>query len=523
MLKKRGLSSFVIGIIAAVVLLAISWRPLPVFNLLIFIAVVPLLFLTQWLSELRKFIWISSFITYFLVILLWQGLTVSWMGQVSNQIYLIAAALNPLHYALPLSFVPLVWKKRGEVTGVLFFIVLFLTIEWIVQYSPLASPFFLLGYTLGDIPQVIQHYRWIGIEGGSLWILSVNGIIYLMLRRGLSYSRVITLILACFFLPISASLSIPSFDRTDLNVAMLHSQRNSYAKDAVKEPSKEMHSLLNNFRNCRSGVDLYILPETSIVNFGWLHHVDDQSASREARKFVDSTNSTLIFGAIGFYPAGQKSKKAYVSCDEQEEFCYTTHNVSVNIGANKRTQLISKELFIPFQEQIPLLQTFPWIENWIEHVGMRSLYSPMKNGVTSFNTSCGRLVSVLCYESIYPLFMSIRSKQVDGPTVILTNEKWMIGDIGVRQYNRTVTPLAIQTGKSIIRCSNSGTSSVTLPNGEVIAFSSGENENVLTAAIPSTYKETFYLSISGAFYSISIIMVLLIIFFSIIKTKQLSL
>src|SRR5690606_30522919 len=115
--------------------------------------------------------------------LTWSLLSVFWLSGVALKMYLLAVFLQSLKVALPFLIFPWIMRRAGVKAALIYFICTMVLVEYVSQHSMFASPYFMLGYGLGEYPALIQVYRFIGIEGGTVWVLLVNVLIFYVLYQ----------------------------------------------------------------------------------------------------------------------------------------------------------------------------------------------------------------------------------------------------------------------------------------------------------------------------------------------------
>lgn len=102
-----------------------------------------------------------------------------------------------------------------------------------------------------------------------------------------------------------------------------------------------------------------------------------------------------------------------------------------------------------------------------------------------------RFAPALCYEIAYPFYVQKISK---GANFILTvsNDTWFGKTIGPLQHLQIAQFRAIETGKYVIRGTNSGYTAVIAPQGNILAIAKPYETTVLTSEVYVTTGETFW-------------------------------
>jgi apolipoprotein N-acyltransferase len=105
--------------------------------------------------------------------------------------------------------------------------------------------------------------------------------------------------------------------------------------------------------------------------------------------------------------------------------------------------------------------------------------------------------------------------------VIAANENWNKDLTGSKQYLYNNVGMAIQSRIPIAKSSNSGVSAIIDKFGNVLDERIGRNSGLITQKISLAEGPTFYSSISGIFYWISVLLFVpfyLLFFYSTLKS-----
>ncbi|MGQ0548093.1 MAG: apolipoprotein N-acyltransferase [Armatimonadota bacterium] len=107
-------------------------------------------------------------------------------------------------------------------------------------------------------------------------------------------------------------------------------------------------------------------------------------------------------------------------------------------------------------------------------------------------TPVGRIGLAICYESAHPYM--IRSAAKDAEFIaLLTNDGWFGRSSGPAQHAAHAVMRAVETGKSLIRAANTGTSMLIRPDGTVVGSLPIGSRGVLAAALPAGGPPTPYM------------------------------
>jgi len=518
-----ALLSIVSGII-----LYYAWPNNGVFPLL-FVGFVPLLFALEILSKKQKrFSSPKAFLLIFTTYFIWTSLSLTWLYKTAADSHFITVLLTAFNYSLFLAFFPYIYKKLGKNYALVYFASALLLADWVSQVYLLSTPYFNLGLGLGKAPWLIQHYQWIGIEGGGLWIILTNIFIFkLISEKTYSFKKLIPLSSLVILFPVLSVVIYSLPEETNgksATVTLHHSSIDPNTQEAFSNPVMVIDSLFNSTFNHLSEIpDVVVWPETVIIRLGWLHKLDAEPTILYLKNRLKKyPNTTLVFGAIGFSHAkNETSKSKYTTYVPEGNYYYNTHNVAVTVASNKTTLIKSKEKFIPFHERIPYINTLPFLTNLIDAVGTRAMFTPFKGGnPLTMDLNGNHFESVLCYESLFSLFMAKKSTRKIGAILVHANEHWLKDIAGSKQYLYENVAIAIQGGKPLLRSSNGGVTTIVNRKGDIISPIVGQKTENLTAKINLNYSTTIYSKIAGVFYAGGGISSFLIFFLSLFKKSS---
>ena len=455
--------------------------------------------------------------------LVWQGLGASWLFDVSPSMYFISFIANAFNCSLPFLLVPLIYRKYN-INGVLVFIVCATAfMEYVSQIYMFSTPCANIGFALGKSPWLIQHYSLIGVEGAAIWIMTVNVLIYKLLFLNKTLSGIISL---CFLMIIVPFISlfyylyavVDSVDNSDILIQHTDFSQADYYRD--RDQREMIDSVFNfSFSGLKKKKDLVIWPESLVHQLGWLHSIDNEPLIAHLKEKLNAYPNTVVaMGGIGFsVPPKSEWGSNYTTYNAEEDYYYNVNNVALAVSASGRTMIRGKEIFIPFQERVPYLNSLPFLNLLIEPVGSRIRYSPYQSDyMETVDGKGNKYLSVLCYEILFSRFIGKKCAEKEfGAIVVHANENWLRSLTGAEQYLCFNAAIAIQSRKTILRSSNQGISAIIDSKGNVTHRIEGHRFASIQANIKHNDDPSFYSHIQGTFHFLSGIICLFLSFKSI--------
>lgn len=344
--------------------------------------------------------------------------------------------------------------------------------EWLRGWILTGFPWLSLGYSQIDSP--LKNYAPIlGVYGISLLLaLSAGFAVLGVARHRSSETR-----LALFWLGLASLPWIGGFVLTQwtwskphgppLQVSLVQPSIPQSLKwnPALRAPTLQTYSRLTRTANG----SLIIWPETAIPDF--LHRVEAEWLNPLTQELAQQ-NRRLLVGSPVLDPDGIRY-----------------YNAAVLLGIDRADYY--KRHLVPFGEYLPL-------KAWLDPA-LKFLKIPMSNftagPVASHSINiAGQNVGVsICYEDAFG--EEVRQALPTATYLInLSNDAWFGNSLAPHQHLEISRMRALETGRFLIRATNSGISAVIGPKGEIKAATKLFTETVLTTSIqPLTAATPFVL------------------------------
>ena len=209
-----------------------------------------------------------------------------------------------------------------------------------------------------------------------------------------------------------------------------------------------------------------IWPETAYPSlFGHAVGLADRDREMRIQNLVIQNHVPLLFG--GYDSDGRK--------DFNSLFILTPESMRV----------YHKNVLLPFGEFIPIVGGFKWVEKLFPQVGNFGLGpGPEAIPVKLGDNQVVRFGPVICYEALFPEYT--RASALQGNQVILniTNDSWF-GPVSEPQLHLRLTVFrSIETRLPQIRATNTGISTLILPDGRLQGTSEIGKAAILDWTVP---------------------------------------
>jgi len=492
----KRIPSAVLAISSGVLLFA-AW-PVSPLTFLIFIAFIPLFWLEQQNPRRRAF-----FLWTYLAMLIWNVSTTWWIMNSTVPGGMAAMLANSLLMCIPWLAFYNIKRRMGAGVGYISFIVSWLTFEYVHLNWELSWPWLTLGNVFAVSPGWVQWYEFTGTSGGSLWVLAINVLLFLLLKKQLSQKkfgvRIAAITIGLLFFPLLLSYYVHQqrtiFQaRTPNSIVAVQPNIDPYTKfESGQEQQQLDHLIRLTEATIDSNTKLVVWPETAIPlpidESNVLQHPFLQPVYAMLRRHP---NMRLLTGIEGFRFFDEAHKTKYSRRYPDSQLYYDSYNSAALMDSNS-VQLYHKSKLVPGVETLPSFLNF--LGKWFEQFGgTTGGYARQdERTVLIADNSNYKIAPAICYESIYGEFMTSYVRNGANLIAIITNDGWWSETPGYKQHMNYARLRAIETRKWIVRSANTGISCFIDPQGEVLDAQPWDKATAIKQHVPEVNgPRTFY-------------------------------
>jgi apolipoprotein N-acyltransferase len=504
--KKQRKKEWLLLILSGIILgIAFPPFPFPV-TLLIFVGLVPYLYVLNnrtGLASISRATFIFGFI-FSLVTVYWVG---SWQSEADPFLMAGGGAMLlalPCVLMIPSTLLFLTRKIFPKINAVWLFPLYWVTAEYLLTLTDLKFPWVTLGNGLTKFITFIQAAEFIGEFGFSLVVGFINVFLFFAFinykkdkkkfYRNFSFGILLFLIFLTYGFVRKSDFNISN---QKIRMGLIQPNIDPWKKWDVGNLNNLLDQYLGYSEEAvQKGAKVLVWPETALP--AYVFGGSYQLLANRIHQFCDTNNVFLFTGMpdIRFYFDKEKMPED-AKFNKQGDYYYATYNAIMLItpGSNEiqkygKMQLVPMGEKVPFVEQLKFLgDIFKWgvgITGW--NVG---------KDTTVFNLSLNRkdslkISGLICYESIFPAFVSAFAKQGAEMIVVVTNDSWYGKSSGPYQHKEYGVLRAIENRKSVVRCANGGISCVINAKGETEVESELFTKDVIVWDVPVQKEETFY-------------------------------
>ncbi|MBK6836412.1 MAG: apolipoprotein N-acyltransferase [Bacteroidetes bacterium] len=493
-------------------LLSISW--LPYCTIFIFVAFVPLFFITEHYDsrhaiKRRK---IKQFGLIFLSLLLWNLLTTWWVYNASPAAVL-AFVLNALFmtWVFRLS----VWFGRYVPKSLALFVIIpfWLSFEYLHQQWDLSWTWLNLGNVFAFQSSWVQWYEFTGVSGGTLWIWLINILVFSILKEksiasAWNKSKLIKAscvlvfpVLISFVLFYTVDSRIKSSQLKAQNVLIVQPNIDPYNEKFTSDQQTQLDKLMRLVFEKDSSLirqaNYLVLPETFLTENVWEAELEQASAILFLKEKLLSVNPDLVIitgaNTLQDYMANEYIPESAHKFRDGPGY-YDFFNTGLQIDNSEHCQVYHKSKLVPGVEIMP----FPWLLKPLEDYAIKlggtfGSLGTQKERIAFLNKKNAiKVAPVICYESVYPEYVTGYIKNGANFIAIITNDGWWGETPGYKQHLAYGALRAIETRKPIVRSANTGVSCFINEQGVLSQQTPYWEEAVIQSTIyPNTF-ETFF-------------------------------
>jgi apolipoprotein N-acyltransferase len=423
-----------------------------------------------------------------------------------------------------------VCRRRGLGLALVFAPFAWAALEW-ARLGITGQLWNALGYSQAYVPALIQPARWGGVYAVGFLLVAVNAAIaYLLARRSvralMKASLCVVAVALVFFLsnwegkssePLETNAKAgvvvvgvqpnvsANFGRSSEQTALLVNQHLSMSESALREwEDGEARSSVENVEVTRptpAAARVVIWPE-SPMNFTYAR--DAQFRATVAR-FAREQRALVLFNSLEPAPAGG------------------SYNSAVLVDSEGRlVAQYDKIRLLPFGEYVPLPRWLPaaWLLSGIVGdftPGDKYPLMPLNGATRMREGGAGGKEEVragvfICFESAFPSIARTFAKEGADVLINISNDGYLGRTPVMRQHLANVVLRAVETGRPILRVTNTGISARITARGEVLDATEGFEPAVRTWPVGrSDGRKTFYTSYGDIFNALCAALSLLFI------------
>jgi apolipoprotein N-acyltransferase len=503
---------------ASGILLWLSWPPIRL-NFLVFIAFIPLLLAEDYAGRVYKKTPGKIFLIGYFTFLLWNAITTYWIWFASPPGAMMAIILNSLLMAFPFWLYHLVKKRIGKIPGYIALVSFWLCLEMLHLNWDAPWPWLNLGNAFATLRDWIQWYEYTGALGGTVWIWTVNILIFEVAGfisdkeekgqvnqdsgQGIPGKKIplkaYFLVLLIVF-PIVLSYIIKPKEvqlAGKANIVAVQPNINPYNdKFDPQTYASQIGSLISLSEQAVDSNTLVVAwPETAIAedinedqlfSYASIMRIHEFLKRHPKLKLITGVNSNTIYQL-------NKMHSPTARLFPNKSAWYDVFNTALEMDHTDSIMIYHKSKLVPGVEKMPYPSVLGFLERYSIDLGGSSGSLGSQDTPTDFKINDTLIAApIICYESIFGGYVSSFVKKGADLITIITNDGWWNNTPGYKQHLYFGALRAIETRRFVARAANTGISCFILPSGTIIKETKYWQPAVIKSQLYINHHLTFY-------------------------------
>ncbi len=524
----QGRSPLLLSFLSALIL-TLSWPAIGGLTFLVFIGLVPLLIMEEGLYHQRdKYHSKRIFFLAFVGLLLWNiGTTffILYIREPSSSPmdeFIARLAAGGLTYITNAALMAVVFwlfhltrRNLGDRAGFAGLILYWLSFEYLHMHWSINWPWLNFGNVFAHHPWMVQWYEYTGSPGGSLWILSLNILVFLALKAWISGRRPRATRIAIgsgllLLIPLVVSYSIYSNYEEQgeaVEIVLVQPNLDPYKTKFTTDPFWQLDLMLHLADSADTeNTRFYVLPETAlqegakidgrnanglVFNGLWEHTYNDSRSVHMMQDFLKDRDAAIIAGAADreYYKTKETLSARYI---KELDIYYENYNSTLLVTDEGVEKWYRKSKLVPGVESIPFATVLSFLDDLALDLGGASGSLGTQKEREVFEYDGMALSPTICYESVFGEFNTEFIENGSQAIFISTNDSWWQDSPGYRQLLDYGRLRAIETRKGIARAANTGITCFIDQKGDITSSLPWWTVTALKGEVHFNEVKTFY-------------------------------
>ncbi|HZY26495.1 MAG TPA: apolipoprotein N-acyltransferase [Bacteroidales bacterium] len=476
-------------------------------GLVLLIAFVPFFLIENFLFENPKRFTPNVFFIYVLPgFVIFSIIAIGWMriASITGAICVIMGLSFLMSFTTWLAHI--VRLRAGNLAGFIAMITFWLSYEFISLNINIISPWLNLGNGLSKDIRFIQWYEYTGTGGGSLWILTSNILLTIILVNSLTRKKrnIKFILIWLIIILIPSAMSFYRYNNIKQNtkdpseVVIIQPNTDPYTEKFTIPFADQLKKVIT---QANSGITektrWVITPETTIDDPA---NLDDLANDKYIKMFKELISHyhdiNIVTGLVTYrlYPKMEGAPTVSARMIDASGLYYDHFNSAIQIDSGKSFSVYHKSKLVPGIEMQFSNGPGRFITRILPYLGGTKWGYGMQKERTCFTHSSNSMIvaPVICYESVFGKFVTDYIKKGAQAIFIITNDGWWKNTTGYKQHLDYASLRAIETRRPVARAANTGVSCIIDIRGKRTIETDWWKKAVIKGDICPETRITFY-------------------------------
>lgn len=523
--KRRYLLSLLSGL-----LMVVAFPYTGSLTPLIFVAWIPLLLVDGVILEQKHHpsnVYIHALITF----LIFNVGTSWWIWNASAEGAVLAILVNTILMSLLFLLFHLTRKFVGSKQGYIGLLFYWMAFEHMHFHWDIAWPWLTLGNYFSIFPSWVQWYSYTGAQGGTLWILIINLLLFralfnILVRKETRIVQTPLFWLAGIGIAIPMLISLITYFSYEekgkpIDVLVIQNNVDPYSKFSL-DPYSQVDVMMNMIsKKIDDKTDLVLLPETCLADKTLRENNIERD--RMYNYIVNKLNQVGVDKIhLGSFTLRMFDTIHSDATRHENGVYYEIYNSSLFMQRDKPVQLAHKSKLVPGIELIPFSELFPFLAELAKELDGPQGSLGVDEIPVVFKSKEFNFAPVVCYESAFGDHVATQCRLGAQFISIITNDGWWGDTPGYKQHQSFASLRAIENRRSVARSANTGSSCFVNQRGDILQATAWWEPAIIKGQIHCNTEVTFYTKYGDVMGRVSKFVFLLLLLYTFVSWFKLK-
>jgi apolipoprotein N-acyltransferase len=351
----------------------------------------------------------------------------------------------------------------------------------------------------------VQWYGITGALGGSVWVWTVNILLFIILKKvarqvptkkliisisGLGLLILVPVVLS--FVQYYTYREVPNPRKVLIIQPNIDPYSETFDEGAMNDKLNKFIRLTES--HMQPDVDYIVGPETVFEQNWNEERLWNYPAIQVLKELTrQGKNTSLVIGASTYRFYNNQQKPTRTAHKTRDGEYYDGFNTALFIDSSEKLQTYHKSILVPGVEKMPFRKYLKFLDDLVVDLGGTSGSLGIQPEPTNFVAHNGdRIAPAICYESVFGGYLTEFVRKGAQVIFIITNDGWWKNTPGYKQHFSFARLRAIEMRRSIVRSANTGISGIINQRGDIVVNSGWWVDDAIIGEVNFNNRMTFY-------------------------------